>query len=65
MIKLNENQKKILNKYKIDYKKYHEINDLLDEINDIMVSFVDEEDEPLPEFIELEDLYDSIYDLNK
>lgn len=65
MIKLNENQKKFLNKYKIDYKKYHEINDLLDEINDIMVSFVDEEDEPLPEFIELEDLYDSIYDLNK
>ncbi len=66
MIKINENNKKILlNKYKIDVDKFDEINDLLDELNDIMVSYVDENDEPLPEFLELEKIYDEIYDIFK
>lgn len=64
MIKINEEQKLILEKYKIKVEDYEEINNLLDEINDVMISFVDEHDEPLPEFLELEKLYDEIYDLN-
>lgn len=65
MIKINENSKEILqNKYKINADKFDEINDLLDELNDIMVSFVDENDEPLPEFFELEKIYDEIYNIN-
>lgn len=65
MIKINSRQIEILKKYKIDYLKYNELNDLLDVINDIMVSYVDENDEPLREFIELEKLYDEIYYANE
>lgn len=61
MLKVNEKQNLILKKYNIDYLKYKEINDLLDEINDIMVSYVDKNDEPLKEFLELEKVYDEIY----
>lgn len=64
MIKINEEQKLILEKYKIKVENYEDINNLLDEINDVMISFVDEHDEPLPEFLELEKVYDEIYDLN-
>lgn len=65
MIKLNEKQKEILRKYNIDYLKYKEINELLDEINDKMISYVDYKDEPLEEFIELEKVYDEIFYQNE
>lgn len=64
MIKINESDKKILEKYKIDYNKYEELNDLLIELNDVMISYRDENDEPLSEWLELEKVYDRIYDLN-
>lgn len=65
MIKLNEKQKEILRKYNIDYLKYKEINELLDEINDKMISYVDYKDEPLEEFLELEKVYDEIFYQNE
>lgn len=58
---LTQDQIKILKKYKIDYTKYDDISDLLDVINDKMVSYTDENDEPTEEFIELQNIYDSIY----
>ncbi len=65
MIRLTDEQKKILDKYSIEYAKFDEVNDLLDSINDTMLTFVDNNDEPLPQFIELENLYDSIYNSNQ
>lgn len=65
MIRLTDEQKKILDKYLIEYAKFDEVNDLLDSINDTMLTFVDNNDEPLPQFIELENLYDSIYNSNQ
>ncbi len=65
MIRLTDEQKKILDKYSIEYAKFNEVNDLLDSINDTMLTFVDNNDEPLPQFIELENLYDSIYNSNQ
>ena len=64
MIKVSANSDKILKKYNIDYRKYNTLNDLLDDINDEMVSYRDKDDEPLPQFLELEKVYDEIYDLN-
>lgn len=58
---ITQDQIKILKKYKIDYTKYDDISDLLDIINDKMVSYTDENDEPTDEFIELQNIYDSIY----
>ena len=59
-IKVSEKDKKILEKYSIDVKKYDDLEDLLFEIDDVMTSYVDEYDEPLPEFLELEKVYDAI-----
>lgn len=58
---LTQDQIKILKKYKIDYTEYDDISDLLDIINDKMVSYTDKNDEPTEEFIELQNIYDSIY----
>ena len=65
MINLNNRQKEILAKYKINYENKEILNDLLEEIDDVMVSYVDKDDEPLPEFLELEKIYDEIYDQNE
>lgn len=64
-MKLLDKQIEILNKYNINYKECEDISDLLELLNDEMVSYVDEDDEPLPEFLELEKIYDEIYDQNK
>ena len=67
-MKLSEKQKEILNKYSIPFKdKYSsvdEINALLLKIDDEMTVHVDENDEPLEEFLILEKLYDEIYNSN-
>lgn len=65
MIKINEKNKKILKKYNIDIEEYDNLNELLLEIDDAMTSYVDEHDEPLTEFLELEKIYDEIYDISK
>lgn len=64
-IKVTDEEKKILKKYNIDVEKYNGLNELLLEIDDEMTSHVDEYDEPLPEFFELEKVYDSIFYANK
>lgn len=62
---LNDYHKSILDKYKIPYQDIDldidEIEDLFVLINNYMIDFVDENDEPLAEFLELQDLYDDIY----
>jgi len=65
MIKITDKQKEILKKYKIDYKDFENVKDLLIEIDDEMTSHVDKNDEPLAEFKELEVVYDEIYNNNK
>ena len=60
-IKVSEKDKKILEKYSIYVKKYDDLEDLLFEIDDVMTSYVDEYDELLPEFLELEKVYDAIF----
>lgn len=62
---LSDEQIKVLNKYNIDYKKCEDISDLLDILNDEMISYVDDNDEPTEEFLELQKVYDSIYENNK
>ena len=64
MIRLSQKNIEILKKYNIEYKNKIELNDLLDTIDDVMVSYVDKRDEPLKELLELEKLYDNIYDNN-
>lgn len=65
MLKISEKQKIILMKYNIDSGNYNNIDDLLLEIDDEMTSYVDENDEPLKEFKELEKVYDELYINNK
>lgn len=62
---VSEDDKKILMKYGIDVTKYDKLNDLLIEIDDEMTSHIDEHDEPLKEFLELERVYDRIFYANK
>ena len=64
-IKITDEEKKILKKYNIDIEEYDNLNELLLEIDDAMTSYVDEHDEPLSEFLELEKIYDSIFYANK
>ena len=64
-IKITDEEKKILKKYNIDIEEYDNLNELLLEIDDAMTSYVDEHDEPLSEFLELEKVYDSIFYANK
>ena len=59
-----QSKKKLIEKYKIDVNKYNKLNDLLEEIDEEMTAHVDKDDEPLPEFLELEKIYDEIYDAN-
>ncbi|MDO5015305.1 MAG: hypothetical protein Q4E28_05070 [Clostridia bacterium] len=69
MIFISEQSKKILDKYpNINYKKYlglspsaKNLNDLLDVIDETMVDYRDEQDEPLEQFLELERVYDEIF----
>ena len=58
---LSDKQKEILDKYKIDYRTIDDVVDLLTEIFVRSGDFLDKDDEPLPECLELEDLYYEIY----
>ncbi len=62
---LSDEQIKVLDKYNINYKECEDISDLLDILNDEMISHIDDNDEPLPEFLELQKIYDYIYEDNK
>lgn len=64
MIRITEKQKQILKKYRIDVENYSTLRELLLEIDDEMTSHVDENDEPLSEFLELEKVYDEIFSQN-
>lgn len=65
-MRLSSKQKELLEKYSIsyedkEYKKSEDINKLLMEIDWEMTEHVDEDDEPLEDFLILEKLYDEIY----
>lgn len=71
-INLSESNKKILDKYRIDYKSYidreitreeYELS-FIDSIDELIVSYRDEEGEPLKEWLELEKVRDEIYITN-
>lgn len=62
---ISEEDKNILKKYNIDINDFNNLKELLLEIDDEMTSYVDENDEPLKEFIELQKVYDRIYYANK
>lgn len=64
-IHISEEDKKILKKYNINADEYNDLSELLLEIDDVMTYYVDEHDEPLKEFIELEQVYDRIFYANK
>lgn len=61
---ITEEDKEILKKYNIDINKYDNLRDLLIEIDDEMTTHIDEHDEPLEEFLELEKVYDRIFYVN-
>jgi len=62
---ISEEDKNILKKYNINIDDFDDLKELLFEIDDEMTSHVDEHDEPLNEFIELQKVYDRIYYANK
>lgn len=62
---ISEEDKNILKKYNIYIDDFNDLKELLLEIDDEMTSYVDEHDEPLKEFIELQKVYDRIYYANK
>lgn len=69
IIKINKKDQEILSKYdNIKYKKYLEMENteenveaLLEEIDDELIEYRDENDEPLEEWLELEKIRDRIY----
>lgn len=61
---ITEKDKEILKNYNIDINEYDNLRDLLIEIDDEMTTHVDEHDEPLEEFLELEKVYDRIFYAN-
>lgn len=64
MLILKKEQIKILDKYNINYK-VDNLRELLINIDYVMTEYVDEQDEPLKQFLELERVYDEIYFENK
>jgi len=63
-INVSQEDKDTLTSYKIEVDNYRTLSDLLDIIDEVMVSYVDEQDEPLEDFLILEKIYDRIYDAN-
>lgn len=63
-MKLNKEQIKILEKYNINYK-VDSLRELLINIDYVMTEYVDEQDEPLEQFLELERVCNEIYFENK
>jgi len=64
MLKIKEEQKRILEKFNIDYK-VDDLRVLLDNIDFIMTDYRDENDEPLEEWLILEKVFDNIRYQNK
>lgn len=62
---ISEEDKNILKRYNIDIDSFSDLEQLLFEIDDEMTSYVDENDEPLKEFMKLQKVYDRIYYANK
>lgn len=63
MLKINEEQIKIMKKYNINYD-VKTIEELLRNIDWVMTDYLDDNDEPTKDFLLLEKLYDEIYDAN-
>lgn len=61
-MKLTDKQIEILKKYEINYEKLNQ-KELLIEIDDVMTTYLDKNYNTTPEYMELERLYDSIYDI--
>ena len=61
---ITDQDKEILKKYNIYVNEYDRLRDLLIGIDDEMTTHVDEHDEPLEEFLELEKVYDRIFYAN-
>lgn len=59
---ITEEQKKQLEKYNIEIS---DVKNILLELDDEMTDHLDENDEPLPEFYEIQKLYDEIYKQNQ
>ena len=62
---VTQKQKDVMAKYDINPCSFDTKRELLLEINSVMVDFIDEDDEPLDEFLELEKLYDEIFVQNE
>lgn len=66
MIKLTEEQINTLKKYSIDYYSFDDTDKLIDAIDDEMFNYLDKNDEPKKEFLELETILDYlIYEQEK
>ena len=61
---ITNKQRGLLTEYDINPDEFTSITELLIKINSVMVDFIDEDDEPLDEFLELERVYDQIYAQN-
>lgn len=61
---LTNEQKLILEKYNISYELTMSTNEILEIIDEEMLKYLDKNYEPTPEYLELEKLYDNIYDSN-
>ncbi len=61
MVVVNKEQEQILKKYNIELSDYNTIAQLLIDIDDEMTNYLNESDEPLPEFYELQKVYDELY----
>ena len=59
---ITEEQKKQLEKYNIEIS---DVKNILLELDDEMTDHLDENDEPLSEFYEIQKLYDEIYKQNQ
>ena len=63
-MKITEEQKKILDKYNVNYN-YNNVEDFLTELFAIMNDYIDENDNPKKEYKELEKVYYEIYNQNE
>ena len=60
---ITKKQMEILKKYNIKYEN-KSINELLELLDEEMLKYLDKNYEPTPQYLELEKLYDTIYDNN-
>lgn len=60
-MKLTDKQMEILDKYEVNYKSIDNIDDFLVELFDKMQDYLDKDDNPTKEYLELEKVYYEIY----